>query len=291
MAEFRERLLWSRFGALAAGMAAIFVLQPGLTQAQTEPGEGTFNTVCIACHTVGAGPLIGPDLVGVELRRSEEWIIDFVQGSQAMVNSGDPDAVALFDEYRIPMPDNPLSDDAVRDVLGYMRTATESGTVLALAASATLSAPATPTQIVLGQAIFQGPARLMNGGPTCISCHDLHNDAVVGGGVLATELTTAFARLGGGGIRAILGSPPFPVMQQAYAESPLTEDEIVALAGFLEQASGQQSFHRASNDGIWLFVAGIVGAAVLLGLYTLMWGGRRKGSVHQAIYDRQVRST
>ncbi len=35
----------------------------------------------------------------------------------------------------------------------------------------------------------------------------------------------------------------------------------------------------------------MVGAAFLLGLYTLVWSGRLKGSVNQSIYDRQIKST
>jgi hypothetical protein len=116
------------------------------------------------------------------------------------------------------------------------------------------------------------------------------NDAVIGGGVLAAELTSVFSRLGGATVRAILGSPPFPVMQRAYRDKALTDDEVVALVGFLEQADAEQAFHQPRDYGPKLFGAGVVGAAILLVLYSLLWGGRRKGSVNQAIYDRQVKS-
>ncbi len=43
-------------------------------------GEQIFkSTGCTACHTIGGGKLVGPDLQGVLDRRSEDEIIKFVQ--------------------------------------------------------------------------------------------------------------------------------------------------------------------------------------------------------------------
>ena len=266
-----------------------FLLIPasgGAQQSLVEQGEDFFRLTCLACHTVGGGRLIGPDLRGVTERRSEAWLIDFIQHSQAIIQSGDAEAVALAADYPgLIMPDAILTDDEIRAVLTF----TSEGTYTPFAVVA--AAPATASQILHGQDLFQGTARLANGGPTCTSCHDVTNDAVIGGGILAVELTTVFTRLGGAGVRAILGSPPFPVMQRAYQDKPLTEDEVVSLVGFLEQANAQQAFHLPSDYGIKLFGAGLLGATMLMGLYSLMWSGRLRGSVNQAIYDRQVKST
>jgi mono/diheme cytochrome c family protein len=282
---------WKVWGVALALVASAFLV-PTAARSQTDPGEQAFTTVCIACHTIGGGRLVGPDLSGVWERRSEEWIIDFVQGPMALVASGDADAVAIFEEFnRIPMPDNALSDDEVRAVVAYIRrtAADESG-----AAEPTPPVPvaaATTDQVRLGLELFQGTARLENGGPTCNSCHDVTNDAVIGGGILAIELTTVFSRLGGPGVRAILGSPPFPVMQQAYVDRPLTDEEVVALVGFLERADAEQSLHQPRDYGIKLFGAGVAGAVFLMGVYSLMWGGRKRGSVNKKIFDRQIQST
>ena len=114
---------------------------------------------------------------------------------------------------------------------------------------------------------------------------------MIGGGILAAELTTVFSRLGGPGVRAILGSPPFPVMQRAYRDKPLTDDEVLALVGFLQRADAEQALHQPRDYGIKLFAAGVLGVVILLGLYTMAWSGRLKGSVNQSIYDRQIKST
>lgn len=87
---------------------------------QTAEAEKNF-AVCKACHTIGGGKLIGPDLKGVTDRHSEEWLIKFIQNSQEMVQAGDPDAVRLFEEYnKIPMPPNDLTPDQIRDLLLYI---------------------------------------------------------------------------------------------------------------------------------------------------------------------------
>ena len=118
------------------------------------------------------------------------------------------------------------------------------------------------------------------------------SEAVVGGGILATELTLVFSRMGDQGVRAILGNSPFPVMQTAYEGRALSDNEIRALVGFLQQADKEHSVRQqqASDVGLKLFGGGAGGVVVLLGFYGLVGRRRKRGSVNQAIYDRQVKS-
>jgi len=88
-----------------------------------EPGEQVFKTSCFACHTIGGGRMLGPDLDGVHERRSQEWLERFVKSSQSMINDGDAEAVALFEEFnRMPMPDSFIAEEQIRQVLGYIRS-------------------------------------------------------------------------------------------------------------------------------------------------------------------------
>jgi mono/diheme cytochrome c family protein len=256
--------------------------------AQSDPGQAVFQAACSGCHTIGGGRLVGPDLLGVGERRSEDWIIRFVQHPQAVILAGDPTAVSLFAEYQqMAMPDQPLSANEIRSILAYIRSA---GGGLAASTAPAPAVTATEDQIQLGQALFDGKARFTNGGPTCISCHDVNYRAVTAGGALARELTTAFSRLSGAGIQAILTAPPFPVMQRAYRDHPLTDAEVVALVGFLGRVS-EQPPAQPRNTGPRLAAAGTVGALLLLAIYSVVWSKRLKRSVNQDIYDRQITST
>lgn len=112
----------------------------------------------------------------------------------------------------------------------------------------------------------------------------------MGGGILARDLSLVFTRMGKQGIRAMLGTSPFPVMQIAYEGKALTDDEIHALVGFLTHADREHAYQRPRDYGWGLFGGGAVGTAVLLGFYSLAGWRRKKRCVNQDIYDRQVKS-
>ena len=91
-----------------------------------DDGSQLFRTNCGACHSVGKGKLVGPDLKGVDTRHTEAWILKWVKSSQTVVNSGDKDAVKLFaDNNQIVMPDQPLKDDEIKSILSYIKTGGE----------------------------------------------------------------------------------------------------------------------------------------------------------------------
>lgn len=276
---------------LLAVVVSISYSEKGWTQ---DSGEQVFNTTCFACHTIGGGRLIGPDLAGVHEKRSQEWLEKFVKSSQSMIDAGDAEAVALFEEYSsMLMPDTVASEEQITQVLAYIKSQSlaDASSVDASASEAvTVEEPASEEDILAGQDLFQGTLRLINGGPACNACHEVRNDAVIGGGILATELTSVFSRMGGVGVTAILGRAPFPVMQAAYEDQPLTENEVTALVAFLEYADSEQYNQLPRDYGIGLFASGITGAGFLFALFAFVWRGRKRESVNQAIYDRQIRS-
>lgn len=88
-----------------------------------QSGEDNFKTVCAACHTIGKGLLVGPDLKGSHNKHQEKWLIKWIKSSQTMVNEGDKKAVELFNQYnQIPMPDNPQFSDAdAKAIIAYIK--------------------------------------------------------------------------------------------------------------------------------------------------------------------------
>ena len=292
--------LWVKALPAFLGSIVILILGSWADPSQaTSPGENVFNTTCFVCHTVGKGRLIGPDLAGVTDRRTQEWLMSFIKSSQTMIQEGDVEAVALAEEYPgLIMPDSLMSDAQIRDIIDFLKaTGTTIVTVSGRStiAEKTLETPlpsleTSEQEILVGQQLFQGKRRFINDGVACNACHDVRNDTVIGGGILAAELTTVFSRMGGEGVRAIIGQAPFPIMQAAYQDKPLAPDEVRALVAFLE-FTDQKGYNKFPRDyGIGLFFSGTIGAGILFVLFGLIWRNRKVGSVNQAIYDRQTKS-
>lgn len=176
-----------------------------------------------------------------------------------MVKGGDTDAIAVFEKYnKIVMSDSVISGSQINyaTTLGHIKRASTGG-ASAISGNETQQAasPASKEDILLGQLLFQKKTRFENAGPTCISYHDVTNDAVIGGGVLAKELTTVFSKMGGTGVRAILGQAPFLVMETTYKNKALSEKEIVALVAFLQDADEQHAYQNPEDYGIGLLIS------------------------------------
>ena len=62
----------------------------------SDKGQYLFATRCAACHTIGHGIFIGPDLLGVTDTRDRNWLARFIQKPDQMLADKDPLAMALF---------------------------------------------------------------------------------------------------------------------------------------------------------------------------------------------------
>ena len=90
-------------------------------------GEATYKVNCTQCHQIWAAKL-GPALNGVYERRSIEWLQSWIKNSQAMIASGDEQAVALWEEYKpTVMPAYPFTDDQVMELIAYIKAETDAG--------------------------------------------------------------------------------------------------------------------------------------------------------------------
>ena len=114
--------------ALAVSLLLLVALNLRANPPDTEQGKNIFITRCAACHSVNK-ILTGPALAGVDERRSMDWIISFVQSSQSMIKSGDPDAVAIFEKFnKVPMPDNAdLTPDNIKSIVSYIQSQSQTG--------------------------------------------------------------------------------------------------------------------------------------------------------------------
>src|SRR5690606_5549261 len=74
-------------------------------------GTTLYTNFCAVCHAMDR-KLTGPALAGVNQRHDQQWLMDWVRDSPGMVASGDPAAVAIYEEYnKSPMPPFPQLSD------------------------------------------------------------------------------------------------------------------------------------------------------------------------------------
>ena len=109
------------------------VMSLGLVQNSiaAETGEQVFQKKCAACHTIGGGKLVGPDLTGVTSRREEDWLFRQIQQPDTLIAEKDPIALQLLQEYNMPMVPLGLEDSEVAAVISYLKSIEQEATVAA----------------------------------------------------------------------------------------------------------------------------------------------------------------
>ena len=263
-------------GAALMFIAGTFSVVSAMPPAQSPDGEALFTEKgCNACHTVGGGDLVGPDLAGVTERRTEEWLTNWLIAPDQMLTS-DPDAQAMLAQYNnVPMPNLGLKPDEVAALIAYLGGGATTG-----GASAGLPAG----DATSGKAYFVGDKRFENGGPQCMSCHSVAGLGSLGGGNLGPDLTTSGYVQSDAAFASFISAPSTQTMGAIWANTPLTAQEQADLYAFLSKASVTQ---REPSALLQIAVLAIVGAAVLIGLAQVYWGKRSKG-VRKPMLERTL---
>lgn len=98
-----------------------WVFCANLTLFSQTDGETLFKQNCTACHTIGGGRLVGPDLMGVTDKREAKWLKSWILNSQDLIASGDADAIAIFEEYnKVVMQSFDFSNQELDSLLVYI---------------------------------------------------------------------------------------------------------------------------------------------------------------------------
>jgi nitrite reductase (NO-forming) len=96
------------------------------TGAPTDPvavrGKLAFETKCLACHSIAGGDKLGPDLFGVTKRRDDAWLARWLKSPEQMLKS-DAAARQMLDKYKLPMPNQSLSEPEIREFISYFKWA------------------------------------------------------------------------------------------------------------------------------------------------------------------------
>src|SRR2546423_4284261 len=93
-------------------------------QRKFDKGQYLFGKQCAACHTIGHGDKIGPDLLGVVNLRNRDWLVRIIEKPDQLLVEKDPIAMKLFKKYKkVQMPNLRLNDEETNLLIGYLVSA------------------------------------------------------------------------------------------------------------------------------------------------------------------------
>ncbi|MEZ5344227.1 MAG: c-type cytochrome [Pyrinomonadaceae bacterium] len=198
-------------------------------------GAKVFETKCYSCHSIGGGDKQGPDLKGVTERRTKDWIHEFTRSPMAM-SKKDPVAADLFKKYSPTiMPDQALSDEELAAIVELIRNLSAKNEMF-VPAGAKLARQIRPGDVAGGWQYFTGQKRFENRGTSCITCHSVSSVGSFGGGTLGPDLTAVNIKYRDPELILILQNPNFPTMTEMFRDHKLTDEEIVQLFAYLQNA-------------------------------------------------------
>ena len=103
-----------------------------------DQGEYTFRNHCVACHSIGGGDAIGPDLKGVVANRDRAWLKRFIATPDKVMAAGDPIAQGLLEKYKqVRMPNLSLGEQDAAILIDYIDRQSRGEAVAATRSSAT----------------------------------------------------------------------------------------------------------------------------------------------------------
>jgi len=267
---------------LLAGLSLALLV--GTAAAQTPAVD--FSQSCKSCHTIGGGPLTGPDLKDVTKRKDRAWLTRFIMDPPGMIASGDPYAKEILAAAAgVTMPPVAgMTKDRAESLLDLIE-AESSKEKSQFAGSTVPERPLTEEDLENGRALFLGTTPLKNGGPSCISCHTMGDIGWLGGGTLGPDLTKVFERytdrrrLG-----AWLSAPATETMLPTFKDHPLDEEEILGLLAYFKDAAANLEEDHAPHALVFILI-GLAGTAAAFVAFNRAWQGRFSG-VRRALLEQ-----
>jgi protein SCO1/2 len=195
-------------------------------------GQYTFATRCAACHTIGRGNHIGPDLHGVTATRDRAWLSRFIIEPDRVRAEGDPTALSLRERYKqVRMPNLNLNEEDAAAIIGYLEERSRAvGPLTSRPVQTASEAPANTTAVRV-DGVVDPYLRIQEA---------LRQDSVEGIAAHARTISVAAAKLGPGAERvraavALFGAADLPSARAAFAE---LGDAIISLARDLGASLG-----------------------------------------------------
>lgn len=257
--------------AITLFLCAFLVARPAISQ--TEDGSAIFSQKCTGCHTIGKGKLVGPDLAA-----SREWsstdLTTAVKRMQQMTGPlQDQEITALVKYLKSSAGSAPPavpSTGGTPAVAPPDKSAPSTSTSAPAGAPAVIDVTTAPGSAAVGRRLFNGEQPLVNGGLSCIACHQAEGN----GGSIGADLSQIANKMPAPALVAACEATPFKLMKDVYAKHPVTKEEAINLTKYFESIKGNPKRERTVPVG-WL---GIGGSAAMMAVIAWGYRNRKKGA-------------
>lgn len=224
---------------------------------RAQNGDKMFADKCAGCHTIGGGVLLGPDLAPVS-----DWKVEDLRSAIK----------------RMEQSTGPLKDEEVEELVGYLRQQEKNEKQIQPKGDATKASQVPPPTKTIqefavketGQSLFYGDMALKNGGMSCIACHQSNGQ----GGNMGPDLSAISKKFPGKALVLGIERAPYRVMKQAYKEHPITHQEALDIAAFLETNTSAETKSMRSSP----FALGAGMAVLILGIIAFGYRNRKKSA-------------
>jgi len=183
-------------------------------------GRALFDRTCFACHSIGQGPGIGPDLLDVHERRDRDWLVRWIDDPLGMMQTDSIGRQLLAEWNNVPMAPLGLSEVEINQVLDYIIGVSEGSLEVA---SGDMGVPTE-----LSQAEFATAQTIYF--DRCAGCHGTLRLGATGPDIQPTRTSV----IGSAALKATL-THGLPGGMPAWGDAGvLSEDEINLMARYVQ---------------------------------------------------------
>ena len=218
---------------------------------------------CAGCHTIGGGNLTGPDLIN-----AAKWTEVDLHGA---IKRMEKNTGALTDDEIAQMIEF-LKDLSVSERISKQKQKIESSS------RTNLPAPSFEE----GQRLFTGEKFLVNGGVSCINCHQFAGR----GGSLGPDLTGINNKFSGVVLQSGIENAGYKIMRPIYEKHKISKEESLHLAEYLSHPERIKAGFSPSVGMVinlaWMGF-GVFGA--------LLWrlNRHRKGNAKDRLFEKHTK--
>ena len=101
--------------------------------------------------------------------------------------------------------------------------------------------------VEIGRGLFSGSIRFIEGGPGCITCHNVTEETLPKGALIAPDLTNVYTRLDEPTLYKVITKPYHLTMQEAFKDKLVIKEEVEYLVSYFEYV-GTATAHQEKRD-------------------------------------------